>query len=143
MTKDLIWIAVPLTGFCLGLLPRPRSAFILLGICALVAAAYALSRYGGEGQGVLYGVILLGGGWAAILLFLGAMLGSVALYAADLRARVRGSGAACAEESAARTRGAGGAGRGHAMGVARTAEIGHGTSELSLDQARCRWALAE
>jgi hypothetical protein len=78
MTKDLIWIAVPLTGFCLGLLPRPRSAFILLGICALVAAAYALSRYGGDGQGVLFGVILLGGGWAAILLFLGAMLGSVA-----------------------------------------------------------------
>jgi hypothetical protein len=78
MTKDLIWIAVPLTGFCLGLLPRPRTAFLLLGICAVLAAAYALSRYGGEGQGVLFGVILLGGGWAAILLFLGAMLGSVA-----------------------------------------------------------------
>jgi hypothetical protein len=78
MTKDLIWIAVPLTGFCLGLLPRPRTAFILLGICAVVAAVYVLSRYGGDAQGVLFGVALLGGGWAAILLFLGAMLGSVA-----------------------------------------------------------------
>jgi hypothetical protein len=78
MTRDFIWIAVPLAGFCLGLLPKPRTAFILLGICLVVAAAYALSRYGGDVQGVVLGVILLGGGWAAILLFLGAMLGSVA-----------------------------------------------------------------
>jgi len=78
MTRDFIWIAVPLAGFCLGLLPRPRTAFILLGLCAVVAAAYALSRYGGDAQGILFGVVLLGGGWAAILLFLGAMLGSVA-----------------------------------------------------------------
>jgi hypothetical protein len=78
MTRDLIWIAVPLAGFCLGLLPRPRTAFVLLGICAVVAAAYALSRYGGDAAGVLFGVILLGGGWAVIMLFLGAMLGSVA-----------------------------------------------------------------
>jgi peptidoglycan/LPS O-acetylase OafA/YrhL len=78
MTKELIWIAVPLAGFCLGLLPKPRIAFLLLGICAVVAAAYALSWYGGDAQGVLFGVILLGGGWAAVLLGLGAMLGSVA-----------------------------------------------------------------
>jgi hypothetical protein len=51
---------------------------MLLGIGAVVAAAYALSGYGGDAEGVLFGVILLGGGWAAILLFLGAMLGSVA-----------------------------------------------------------------
>jgi hypothetical protein len=78
MTKDLIWIAVPLAGFCLGLLPKPRTAFIVLGICVLVAAAYALSRYGGDGAGILFGVVLLGGTWALILLLLGAMLGSVA-----------------------------------------------------------------
>jgi hypothetical protein len=80
MTRDLIWIAVPLAGFCLGLLPKPRTAFLLLGICAVVAAAYALSRYGGDAQGVLFGIVLLGGGWAAVLLFLGAMVGSVARH---------------------------------------------------------------
>ena len=73
MTKDLIWIAVPLAGFCLGLLPKPRGAFVILGICAVALAAYALSWQGGDTLG-----ILLGGGWAAVLLFLGAMLGSVA-----------------------------------------------------------------
>jgi hypothetical protein len=78
MTKDLIWIAVPLAGFCLGLLPKPRAAFVILGICAVAAAAYALSWQGGDAQGILFGFILLGGGWAAVLLFLGAMLGSVA-----------------------------------------------------------------
>jgi hypothetical protein len=78
MSRDLLWIAVPLTGFCLGLLPRPRAAFIVLGLCAVLAAAYALSWFGGPAQPVLFGVILLGGGWAAVLLFLGAMLGSVA-----------------------------------------------------------------
>jgi hypothetical protein len=78
MTTELIWIAVPLAGFCLGLLPKPRTAFILVGTCAVVAAAYALSWFGEDAQGVLFGFILFGGGWAAILLFLGAMLGSVA-----------------------------------------------------------------
>jgi len=78
MTKDLIWIAVPLVGFVLGLLPKPRTAFILLGIGVLVAAAYGLSWYGGDGAGILFGVALLGGGWALILLLLGAMRGSLA-----------------------------------------------------------------
>jgi hypothetical protein len=78
MTKDLIWIAVPLAGFCLGLLPKPRAPFVILGICAVAAPAYALSWQGGDAQGILFGFILLGGGWAAVLLFLGAMLGSVA-----------------------------------------------------------------
>jgi hypothetical protein len=80
MTRDLIWMAVPLAGFCLGLLPKPRTAFILLAVCAVAATAYALSWYGGDAQGILFGVVLLGGGWAAILLFLGAMLGSVARH---------------------------------------------------------------
>jgi hypothetical protein len=80
MTRDLIWIAVPLAGFCLGLLPKPRTAFLLLGLCAVVAAAYALSWYGGDAQGIVFGVVLLGGGWAAVLLFLGAMVGSVARH---------------------------------------------------------------
>lgn len=78
MTKDLIWIAVPLAGFCLGLLPKPRAAFVILGICVVAVAAYALSWQAGDAQGILFGFILLGGGWAAVLLFLGAMLGSVA-----------------------------------------------------------------
>ena len=78
MTKDLIWIAVPLAGFCLGLLPKPRGAFVILGICVVALAAYALSWQGGDTLGILFGFILLGGGWAAVLLFLGAMLGSVA-----------------------------------------------------------------
>jgi hypothetical protein len=78
MTSDLLWIAVPLTGFCLGLLPRPRAAFVLLGLCVVLAAAYGLSWFGGAAQPMLFGVILLGGGWAAVLFLLGAMLGSVA-----------------------------------------------------------------
>jgi len=80
MTREFLWIAVPLAGFCLGLLPKPRTAFLVLGICAVAAVAYALSWYGGDAQGVLFGVVLLGGGWAAVLLLLGAMLGSVARH---------------------------------------------------------------
>jgi hypothetical protein len=76
MTKDLIWISLPAIGFCLGLLPKPKIVFSIVAVCAVGATAYILSRYEDEQQGVISGVVVIGGPLAAGFVAVGALVGS-------------------------------------------------------------------
>ncbi|MBM6579561.1 hypothetical protein ILT44_05150 [Microvirga sp. BT689] len=88
MLKDLIWISLLVIGFCLGLLPRPKIVFTIVTVCAVSAAAYILSGYQGEQQGVLFGAVMIGGPLAAGLVTVGALVGSWGRkYAANGKAR--------------------------------------------------------
>jgi hypothetical protein len=75
MTKTLIWITFPLIGFFLALLPKPKVVFIIMGICAVGAAAYILTTRHSDEQGIWFGVVIIGGPMAAGLVCAGALVG--------------------------------------------------------------------
>lgn len=77
MTVAAFWIALPVIGFFLALLPKPKTAFTLLAVVALGLVAYMGSRFEGEQRGVLLMVVGIGGPWAAGLVGFGALLGSL------------------------------------------------------------------
>jgi hypothetical protein len=76
MTKNLVWIALPVIGFCLALFPRPKIVFSVFGVGILGAIIYVVSNFQGEQRGVLLMAVAIGGPWAVGLLAIGALVGA-------------------------------------------------------------------